>query len=145
MTALKINAQVGKLHGEPQLKTSKNGKPFATFTLNFCENKKNQAGQWEQVSKNFIDATVFGDAALPMQNFHNKDKIEVDGKIVQDEWTDKNTGQKRSKHVLKVFAVRAPAPYQGRQGGGFQGQQGGYQPQPQQPTSPWNNQSQPPF
>ena len=93
----------------------------------------------------FVDITFFGRSAeIANQYLRKGSKILVEGRLVFDQWTDQQTGQKRSKHSVTVDTMQMldskSDSQQAYQGGNYGAPQtGGYQPPmqnsaPQQPS-----------
>ena len=87
--------QIGNLTRDPELKYSQNGVVFTTFTLatNF------KGGEKEETC--FIDVVLFGKQAETAEKYLKKGlSVLVEGRLSQEQWTDKETGAKRSKHKI---------------------------------------------
>jgi single-strand DNA-binding protein len=98
--------QAGRLTRDPERKTFNNG--GAVTKLGLCVNgrKKNtQSGQWEDEPM-FIDVEVFnrgenGKAADNAEKWLKKgNRVIVVGRLVLEQWNDKTSGAKRSKHKI---------------------------------------------
>jgi single-strand DNA-binding protein len=99
---------IGRLTREPEMRTFANGGKVAAFGFASNNRKKNTAtGQWEDEPM-FIDVKVFNrgengrQADLVEQSLHKGHQVFLEGHLVLEQWDDKQTGQKRSKHVLVV-------------------------------------------
>jgi single-strand DNA-binding protein len=119
---------IGRLTREPECRTFANGGKMANFGFAVSNRRKNQqTGQWEDEPM-FIDCKVFnrGDAGkkadLAEQYLHKGHQVYLEGKLHLEQWDDKTTGQKRSKHVLYVDDIQFLEPKQdgGNGGGGYQ-------------------------
>jgi single-strand DNA-binding protein len=119
---------IGRLTREPECRTFANGGKVATFGFAVSNRRKNQqSGQWEDEPM-FIDCKVFnrGDmgkkADLAEQYLHKGHQAYLEGKLHLEQWDDKATGQKRSKHVLYIddFQFLEPKQDGGSGGGGYQ-------------------------
>ncbi len=124
---------IGRLTNDPEARVFSNGGKVVNFRFATNNRKKNQnTGEWED-DPMFIDVKVFnrGDngtlADRVEQTLHKGNQIFLEGKLVFEQWEDKETKQKRSKHVLVVdnFQYLEPRSDGGRGEGGYQG--GGYQ------------------
>ena len=92
----------GRLTRDPELKYTSSGTAIADFSLAVTRFYKDQAGQ-SQEEADFIDVTAFGRSAEIIQkNLRKGNSIYVEGRLKLDQWTDKQSGQTRSK--LKVIA-----------------------------------------
>jgi single-strand DNA-binding protein len=121
---------VGRLTRDPETRTFANGGKVAAFGFAVTNRKKNPStGQWED-DPMFIDCKVFNrgengkQADLVQQSLHKGNQVFLEGHLVFEQWDDKQTGQKRSKHVLVVDNFQFLEP---RQDGGS-GEGGSYQP-----------------
>jgi single-strand DNA-binding protein len=87
----------GNIVRDPELKQTRGGMSVMTFSVAVNDRRKNQSGEWEDYP-NYIDCTMFGTRAEKLSRFIGKgSKVSVQGRIHQDRWQDKQTGQNRSK------------------------------------------------
>lgn len=104
---------MGNLTRDPEVRTIPSGMTVCEITLAVNEKYKDK----EHVS--FVDVTVWGKQAETLARWKKKgEPLLVEGKLRQETWTDKQTGQKRSK--MKVVCDRFTFV-----GGGKGGQDGG--------------------
>jgi single-strand DNA-binding protein len=115
---------IGRLTRDPEMRTFSNGGKVAKFGFAVTNRKKNaQTGQWEDVPM-FIDCEAFNrgefgkQADLVEQYLAKGRQVYLEGRLELDQWDDKNTGQKRSKHKLVVENLQFLEP---RQDGGGEG------------------------
>jgi len=115
---------IGRLTREPESRTFANGGKVAFFGFAVNTRRKNaQTGQWENGDAVFIDCKVFnrGDygkkADTALQYLHKGHQAYLEGRLVFEQWDDKQTGQKRSKHVLEVEEFQMLEPRQDGGGG----------------------------
>jgi single-strand DNA-binding protein len=110
---------IGNLTRDPELRYLASGTAVAQFSLAVNRRWRDAAGNdKEEVS--FIDCTAFGKTAeLISQYFKKGAPMMVNGRLRQDSWDDKSTGQKRSKlgvvveeltFLPRAQATVAPAP-----------------------------------
>jgi single-strand DNA-binding protein len=99
---------VGRLTRDPETRTFANGGKVAKFGFAVSNRKKNsQSGQWEDVPM-FIDCEAYnrgeyGKLADLVEQYLAKGRlVYLEGRLELDQWDDKNTGQKRSKHKVVV-------------------------------------------
>jgi single-strand DNA-binding protein len=99
---------IGRLTRDPECRTFSNGGKVANFGFAVTNRRKNQqTGQWEDEPM-FIDCKVFnrGEAGkkadLVEQYLHKGNQVFLEGRLHLEQWDDKTSGQKRSKHVLYV-------------------------------------------
>ena len=137
---------VGRLTRDPETRTFTNGGKVATFGFAVSNRKKNPStGQWEDEPM-FIDCKVFNrgengqQADRVQQTLHKGNQVFLEGHLVFEQWDDKQSGQKRSKHVLVVDNFQYLEP---RQDGGSGDGGGSYQ-QARRPASQPARQATPP-
>ena len=93
---------MGRLTRDPQLKYLPSQTAIVEFSVATSEKYKTQAGEQREETC-FTDCKLFGKRAeIVNQYFKKGSPILVSGKLAQDVWDDKQTGQKRSKHYMKV-------------------------------------------
>ena len=97
---------VGNLTRDVEITYSNNGSAIANTGIATSRKFKAQNGeQKEEVL--FIDLTFFGRSAeIANQYLRKGSKILVDGRLQFQQWTDNQTGAKRSKHVLVVETMQ---------------------------------------
>src|SRR5262245_49095666 len=125
---------LGRLTRKPESRTFSNGGKVTSFGFAVNNRKKNQqTGQWEDEPM-FIDCKVFNrgelgkKADLAEQYLDKGHQAFLEGHLVLEQWDDKQSGQKRSKHVLYVDDFQFLEPKKdGGGGGGFQRQSSGPQ------------------
>jgi single-strand DNA-binding protein len=123
---------IGRLTRDVETRAFNTGGMVAKFGFAVTNRKKNsQTGQWEDEPM-FIDCEAYnrGDSGK-MADFirdtcRKGSQIMVEGKLHLDQWDDKTSGAKRSKHKLVVDNVQLLDPRQdggGRPSGGGGGDQ----------------------
>lgn len=95
---------MGNLTRDPEMRYTPSGAAIANFCVAVNRTWKSEDGQQhEEVS--FIDCDAWGRTAETICQYFKKGKpIIVEGRLKQDTWDDRQTGQKRSK--LKVVTER---------------------------------------
>ena len=84
---------------EPALRSFDSGTMVANFAGGIMEGKDKQGNY----INNAIDIEIWGKSAEVVVDLCKKgDCIMVSGNIKRQDWADKTTGDKRSKHVLSV-------------------------------------------
>jgi single-strand DNA-binding protein len=92
----------GRLTRDPEIKYTPSGTAIADFSLAVTRYYKNSAGE-SQEDTDFIDVTAFGRSAEFIGKHLKKGSpVYVEGRLKLDQWTDKQSGQPRSK--LRVVA-----------------------------------------
>lgn len=114
---------IGNLTRDPECRTFSNGGKVAKFGFAVNNRKKNsQTGQWEDEPM-FIDCEAFnrgefGKLADTIETYCKKgSQICIEGRLHLDQWDDKNTGQKRTKHKVVVETMQLLGSRQDGQGG----------------------------
>jgi single-strand DNA-binding protein len=118
---------IGRLTRDPLIHAFASGGKVANFGFAVTNRKKNMTtGKWED-DPMFIDCKVFNrgefgkQADLVEQGLHKGNQVFLEGRLVMETWDDKQTGAKRSKHVLYVDNFQFLEP---RQDGGGMGEGG---------------------
>jgi single-strand DNA-binding protein len=127
---------MGNLTRDPEMRVTPGGFSICKFTLAVNRKFKSQDGQ-EKEEVAFIDVDSFGKQAEVISKFFGKGKpILVEGRLRQDKWDDKTSGEKRSKLmvVLEGFSFV----------GGGRGEGGGDDTEGGASAGPNYNQSAPP-
>ena len=116
---------VGRLTRDPECRTFSTGGKVAKIGFAVTNRRKNsQSGQWEDEPM-FIDCEAFnrgefGKLADRIEKFCRKgSQILIEGKLHLDQWDDKSTGQKRTKHKIVIDEIELlDARQEGAAGGG---------------------------
>ena len=88
---------MGNLTRDPELRYTPGGDAVCDITLAISSGKKGS----EKTA--FVECVVWGKTAEAVSGFFRKGKpILVQGELQQDEWTDKETGKKRTKLKVQV-------------------------------------------
>ena len=97
---------VGNLTRDVEVQYLPSGQAVATVTVASSEKYKNKAG--EQVEDTlFLDCKLWGKTAeLAGQYLAKGRPVLFDGRLKQENWEDKQSGQKRSKIVLNVDTMQ---------------------------------------
>lgn len=102
---------IGRLTRDPETQSLQTGTRKTHFGFAVGRSKKNpQTGQWENdPNPLFIDCEVFArpdsrrDVGGMIQQYCRKgDQLYIEGRLQLDQWDDKTTGAKRSKHKVIV-------------------------------------------
>jgi len=103
MTTLTIT---GNLTNDPELRFIPSGKALATFTVVSSKSTKLPDGTWENTDTTFWEVKCWGKTAENVAESLTKGmSVIVSGSAVQENWEDKNTGQKRSKISVTAWSV----------------------------------------
>lgn len=103
MTTMTIT---GNLTNDPELRFIPSGKALATFTVVSSKSTKLPDGTWENTDTTFWEIKCWGKTAENVAESLTKGmSVIVSGSAVQENWEDKNTGQKRSKISVTAWSV----------------------------------------
>lgn len=112
---------MGNLTRDPELKQLPSGSDVINFSIAVSRKYKTKAGEQKEETA-FVDCAAFGGVAGVINNFFSKGKpILVEGRLRQEQWEDKSTGQKRSKLSVTVDSFE----FVGGREQGNDGQSGG--------------------
>lgn len=90
---------IGNLTRDPELKYLPSGSAIANFGLAINRTWTKDGQKQEEVT--FVDITLFGKVAEVAGQYVRKGQpLLVEGRLKTEEWTDKTSGQKRSKLVV---------------------------------------------
>ncbi len=109
----------GRLGRDPELKYTPKGQAVARFSLAIGRKWKNEAGD-EQEETTWVECNAWGKTAEIAGQYMKKGTEHlVEGRLKQENWDDKKTGEKRSKLVVVVDHLRlGPKRGDGVGGGG---------------------------
>lgn len=97
----------GRLGADPELRFSPSGTAIVRLSIVTSRRSKNeQTGEWADADTTWWDATAFRQLAENAASSLEKGMAVIAvGRVVQENWEDKQTGQKRSKLALKLDAI----------------------------------------
>lgn len=91
---------IGTLTRDPEMRYTPKGSAVGNLCLAINRKYKTEAGELIEEAS-FIDCTAWGKSAETLAQYCRKgSQLMVDGRLAQESWEDKSTGQKRTK--LKV-------------------------------------------
>lgn len=95
----------GRLAQDPEIKEI--NPSLVVGRLSICTSRKyKQRNGEEKEEVCYIDASVWNQEARLAEKYLKKGSaVTIDGALKQEKWTDRNTGQERSKHVLQVSNI----------------------------------------
>ena len=120
----------GHLTRDPEIKVTPNGTSVCSFTVANTKKWKDGSGQPREDTI-FLDVTAWGKTGETINRFFLKgDPIMVRGELKQDNWEDKQSGQKRRKIKLDCTFPHGGFDFMGKaSGGGNQQSNQGYDPE----------------
>lgn len=136
---------VGNLTAAPELRFTPSGAAVAGFTVVSTPRVLDKAtNQWGDGTPTFLDCKVWRDPAEHVAESLDKGmRVVVTGRLKQESWEDRQTGQKRSKFVLDVEEVGPSLRYATAKVQRMQRSNGAAPPQPAQAgqgfDDPWQN------
>lgn len=99
---LNVTTIIGRLVRDCEIRYSQSGIAVCNFSIANNESKKDQSGQYQD-EVNYFDCVMLGKYAESMSKYLMKGtKIAISGRLKQDRWQDKQTGQQRSKVSIKI-------------------------------------------
>lgn len=114
---------IGNLGKDPELRYTKNQKPFCRFSLATTEEYTDQSGQ-RQKSTQWHNIVAWGKQAEVLSRYLNKGRsVYIEGRLEYREYDDQN-GQRRN--ITDIRLDRFVFLGSGGSGGGTQGGGGGY-------------------
>lgn len=94
----------GNLGADPELRITDNG-PVASFSL--ANTPRLRDGS--QGNTTWVTIQVWDDLAnIVAESLKKGSFVSVSGRLVQQSWTDKETGAKRTRHVIRAGSVWKP-------------------------------------
>jgi single-strand DNA-binding protein len=118
---------VGNMTRDIEVRTLPSGTQVADMAVAVNERIK-KGDQWVDETS-FVDCTVFGKTAELIQRFGGKGKkILAEGRLRQDKWVDKASGQNRTKLKVLVDNITFLDSAEGKGGGGGRGASAGRAP-----------------
>lgn len=98
---------VGNLCNDPQVKYLEDKKAIAEFSIAINEGWFDKAENQRKESVLFLNCVAFGRTAEVAGEFCKKGSpILVHGRLKEDRWTDKETGQQRSKMKVVCDSIK---------------------------------------
>ena len=117
---------IGNLTREPEIRQTQAGGLAASFSLAINRRSTSASGEIREETT-FVDCTVFNRLADVVRDYvHKGDPLFVEGRLHQDTWDDKQTGQKRSRLVVYVDNLQLLTRRNDAQQGGYGAPQQGY-------------------
>jgi single-strand DNA-binding protein len=113
---------IGRLTADPEVRYTASGLNIASLRMAVNNYRKGPDGNRIEEAC-FIDCTAFGKTGELAQQYLKKGRqVFIEGHLRFEQWDDKNTGQKRSKHTVTVDNIQF---LDGKGGEGGVGSDGG--------------------
>ena len=88
---------IGNMTRDPELTRTANGHDFCKFSIACNHRYKTESGELREEPV-FLDCKCFGLLAVSIhQHFRKGKAILVEGRLVNDKWTDNETGKEQSR------------------------------------------------
>lgn len=92
----------GNLTRDPQSRTNANGVSILNFSMAVNDRVKDKdTNEWKDYA-NYIDCVVFNNSGWLSRNLHKGTHVAVEGRLRWSTWTDKKSGEKKSKLEVVV-------------------------------------------
>lgn len=109
---------IGRLTGDPQLRTTPLGQQVATFSMATNRSWSDKSGAKKE-DVQFHNIVVWGRQAEIAQRFLTKGgMVLIEGRLQSRDWTDKQGGKRRTTEIVAEFMQLGPRST-GNQTGGF--------------------------
>ncbi|WP_329203854.1 single-stranded DNA-binding protein [Streptomyces sp. NBC_01435] len=97
----------GRLTAVPELRFSAQGTAVAAFTIVTSRRVKDQqTNEWSDADVTYWDCKAFKQLAQNIADSLDKGmEVVATGRVAQESWEDKQTGQKRSKMAVRIDAI----------------------------------------
>jgi single-strand DNA-binding protein len=108
---------VGRLTRDAELKYTEAGMPISKFSI-ACNEKHKKGEEWVD-EVNYFDIVLWGKTAEKLNQYLAKGKqVAVDGKLKQERWQDRGTGNSRSKVTITALNIQLLNSGNNNNGGG---------------------------
>lgn len=112
MTSINRVLLVGHLTRDPELRHTAGGTAVCEFSMALNSREKVN-GEWDD-RVDYFDIVVWGNQGENCAQYLAKGKlVGVDGRLRQDRWEDKDSGQKRSRVKITADAIQFLTPGEG--------------------------------
>lgn len=91
---------VGNLTADPEERSTRNGETVTQFSVASSRRWKNKNNEWEEETS-YFDIVAWSELAKNVvHSLHKGNRAVIIGRLEQQSWEDKKTGDKRSKIVV---------------------------------------------
>jgi len=98
MASINLFVGVGRIVRDVEPRQIKPGLTVATFSIAMEHKLRTKEGEKKEIC--YMDVTVWNEQAVAASALKKGTEVFVKGRLKQEEWQDKKTGDKRTKHVL---------------------------------------------
>ena len=96
----------GNLTSDPELRFTTTGKAVASFRVLVNRRTRNDTGEWVDGEPTGHNCTLWGPAAENLvESVVGGDRLIVHGRVETESWTDRTSGEKRTRDVVNVDEV----------------------------------------
>jgi single-strand DNA-binding protein len=114
---------IGRLTRDAELKYTEAGMPVSRFSI-ACNEKHKKGEEWVD-EVNYFDIVLWGKTGEKLHQYLAKGKqIAIDGKLKQERWQDRDTGNNRSKVSITALNIQLLNSGNNNNGGGGEDQYG---------------------
>ena len=97
---------LGRLTQDPELRYAPSGTAIASFGMAINRKYRKADGEALVEAVTFLDVRAFGKTAEHAGQYLEKGRpVLVDGELRQDEWTDKESGEKRQRFYVAAQRI----------------------------------------
>jgi single-strand DNA-binding protein len=97
---------MGNLTRDPETRVTPNGTAICKIGLAINRKWRDASGEIRE-DVTFVDCDSFAHTANAIQKYtHKGDMILVEGRLKLDQWDDKTTGEKRSRHGVVIESAQ---------------------------------------
>lgn len=116
MSSYSMAVVMGNLTADPKVKYLQSGTAIVSMTVAVNHRIPGRDGAEGRDEASFIDVTVFGKRAeVCSEHLAKGSSVLVEGRLKQERWEDRNSGQKRSRMVIIANDVRFVGPKRDRE------------------------------
>jgi single-strand DNA-binding protein len=119
---------LGNLGKDPEMKSTPSGFNVARFSIATTDRVKDKEGNWQDRTEWHNVVAFQRTAEIATQYLKKGSKVYIEGRLHNDSWDDKETGQKkyRTEVIVNDLVLIGGGPREGGEGGGpYSGSRGG--------------------
>jgi single-strand DNA-binding protein len=100
-----IAAFDGRLAADPELETTASGTPVCTAVVLVNHRTQSTEGEWVDAEPSRRNIKAWRNTARRLSSLARGDAVVVIGEVHTEAWTDKDTGEKRSREIVTVESI----------------------------------------